>query len=85
MKIKSLLEQYQASLKAFNITMPIAATIFFVAGLINVFKPSPSLWLGIMFIGLGLVFVVIFLVATKYLRKVIKELQEERNDDDKKY
>lgn len=65
-------------MKAFNVVMPIAAVVWFVVGLINVFKPSPYLWIGITFIGLGLVIVAIFLAVRKFLRKKNQRVAIER-------
>lgn len=80
MKIRTLLDQYKFSLKVYNVSMPMFI-VFWVIASIVAFVKYPDVWLGLIFLSLGAVVAVMFVLIRKYLKKKIQELlkQEESN------
>ena len=83
MKINSLLDQYELSLKTTSISMPLGAIIFIVGGIIACIKYSQIFWVGIILGVLGVIEIVMFVFIRRYLLKKIAELkQQEQNNGD---
>lgn len=76
MKIRTLLDQYKFSLKVYNVSMPMFI-VFWVIASIVAFVKYPDVWLGLIFLSLGAVVAVMFVLIRKYLKKKIQELQEQ--------
>ena len=76
MKVKTLLDQYKFSLKTYNVSMPISIAILVVAAVIAFIK-APVNWLGWLFLSLGAVVAVMFVLIRRYLIRKIKELEEQ--------
>lgn len=76
MKIKTLLDQYKLSLKTYNVSMPMFITFWAIASIVA-FAKYPDVWLGLIFLALGGITAVMFVLIRKYLKKKIRELQEE--------
>ena len=80
MKIKSLLEQYEFSLKCLTVSMPIAAAIFVIAGIVTLIKYINSMsWFCLIFFGLAAMVIVEYFVIRRYMLKKIAQLKEEEN------
>ena len=80
MKIKTLLDQYKFSLKVYNVSMPMFI-VFWVIASIVAFVKYPDVWLGLIFLSLGAVVAVMFVLIRKYLKKKIQELQEKEESN----
>ena len=76
MKVKTLLDQYKFSLKTYNVSMPISIAILVVAAVIAFIKALVN-WLGWLFLSLGAVVAVMFVLIRRYLKWKIKELEEQ--------
>lgn len=76
MKIKTLLDQYKLSLKTYDVSMPMII-VFWVIASIVAFVKYPDVWLGLIFLSLGVITAIMFVLIRKYLKKKIQELQEE--------
>lgn len=79
MKIKTLLDQYEFSLKTYNVLMPITIAFWVIASIVA-FVKYPDAWLGLIFLALGGVTALMFVLIRKYLKKKIKELREEEEE-----
>ena len=73
-KFRSLLEVYKFN-KKWLISMPILALGCVVAAI--VFLVKFTWWLGLIFFGLAIYIVVLYLVLRRYYDKKIKELEKE--------
>lgn len=80
MKIRTLLDQYKFSLKVYNVSMPMFI-VFWVIASIVAFVKYPDVWLGLIFLSLGAVVAVMFVLIRKYLKKKIQELQEQEESN----
>lgn len=80
MKTRTLLDQYKFSLKVYNVSMPMFI-VFWVIASIVAFVKYPDVWLGLIFLSLGAVVAVMFVLIRKYLKKKIQELQEQEESN----
>lgn len=76
MKVRTLLEQYEFSLKTYNVSMPITIAFGVIASIVA-FVKAPVFWLGLIFLSLAGVTALMYVLIRKYLKKRIQELQEE--------
>lgn len=76
MKIRTLLDQYKFSLKVYNVSMPMFI-VFWVIASIVAFVKYPDVWLGLIFLALGGITALMFVLIRNYLKKKIRELQED--------
>ena len=76
MKVKTLLDQYKFSLKTYNVSMPISIAILVVAAVIAFIK-APVNWRGWLFLSVGAVVAVMFVLIRMYLIRKINELEEQ--------
>lgn len=76
MKIKTLLDQYKLSLKTYNVSMPITIAFWVIASIVA-FVKYPDVWLSLIFLALGGITALMFVLIRNYLKKKIRELQEE--------
>ena len=80
MKTRTLLDQYKFSLKVYNVSMPMFI-VFWVIASIVAFVKYPDVWLGLIFLSLGAVVAVMFVLIRKYLKKKIQELQKQEESN----
>ena len=82
-KTYTLLEQYEFSLKTISLSMPLVAVVLAVVGIVVCIVRPAITWVGILFIGLGVVTVAMYLFLRWYMLKRINELeQQEQNNGD---
>ena len=77
MRIYSLKEQYEFSLKLLSILMPTVSSIFIFSGICILFVKT-IWWVGLVFIGIGLLTLLEYYFIRKYAKKKIKELNRRR-------
>ena len=82
MKIKTLLDQYKLSLKVYNVSMPMFIAVWVIASIVA-FVEYPVAWLGLVFLSIGGLTALMFVLIRKYLKKKIRELdkQEEQKQN----
>lgn len=80
MKTRTLLDQYKFSLKVYNVSMPMFIVFWVIASIVAFVKYS-DVWLGLIFLSLGAVVAVMFVLIRKYLKKKIQELQEQEESN----
>lgn len=77
MRIYSLKDQYELSLKLLSILMPTVSSIFIFIGICILFVKA-IWWVGLIFIGIGLLTLLEYYFIRKYIKKKIKELNMRR-------
>ena len=64
------------SLKTYNVSMPMFITFWVIASIVA-FVKYPDAWLGLIFLAVGGITALMFVLIRNYLKKKIRELQEE--------
>lgn len=68
----------------YNIIMPISIAIMVIFGIVNLFRRSPYCWIGLLCVGIGLIGIVPFMFARRYLKRKIEKLKEEEHETNDK-
>ncbi len=83
-KINSLLDQYKFSLKTMSVSMPLAAVIAVITGIVYGVINREIWWVCVIIgVVLGLIPIVMYIFIRKYMLKKIDELKQQEQDNQK--